>query len=182
MSPHPGSPRTLRQTRFRVAKPSWSRSTSTIPVKLYLPSWPITTFAVAIGPHKVHVSVYENGSDDVTPELLALFGQMLHSVGTSYTIVAQGRAVASDFSGHRRIPVLAQFRNRALLPLLDPKVAPAMAGFDHVVFLNDIVFCAADVLEVVLQRKQLNAVMTTALDFQFLKIPEFEASGYPLLF
>lgn len=54
--------------------------------------------------------------------------------------------------------------------------------FDRVVFINDVHLCEADLLEILLQHEVQEADMSCGMDYKELRIKEFEAQGYPLLF
>lgn len=126
---------------------------------------------------RFHISIYENGSSDDTPLQLYLFAKLLRQLGAGYTIVSDPRRRAG-FQENKRIAGLAQVRNKVLKPLYD---APK-GTWDRVLFLNDVHLCEAEILEILLQHEVQDADMSCGMDFQYLRIPEFEASGYPLLF
>ena len=67
--------------------------------------------------------------------------------------------------GHR-IHVLAALRNKLLEPLSNPDVVQALP-FRNVVFMNDVVHCATDVLEVLLQKRMQKADMACAMDYNW---------------
>lgn len=132
---------------------------------------------VALGPSRFHVSIFENGSKDDTPAQLVLLAQLLKRIGAGYTIVSDPLRQAG-FQAHHRIETLAELRNLALKPLFE---APK-GTYDRVIFINDVHFCEADLYEIMLQNEVQDADMSCGMDYQELKIPEFKASGYPLLF
>ena len=74
-----------------------------------------------VGPHLVHLSIYENGSTDSTVALLGHLARTLLDLGASVTIHAAGDAEPRP-AEFKRIPMLAALRNRALAPLTDPAV------------------------------------------------------------
>lgn len=142
-----------------------------------------------LDPRRVHVSVYESGSTDETPQFLVLrtclslisdldAQRLTHSVarivahifdalGTSYTIVSNSTKLPKDRG--RRINVLAAARNIALAPLYDGSIAQYMPDkqFDTVLFLNDVIFCAADVLEVLHSKAEQGAHEACSVDWDW---------------
>ncbi|KZS96930.1 hypothetical protein SISNIDRAFT_450700 [Sistotremastrum niveocremeum HHB9708] len=125
----------------------------------------LSEFLTFVGPHRVHVSIYENGSTDATPILLRLLATLLDQLGTPHTILAKGSEVriADPTMKHKggRIPVLAYVRNEALAPLTSKKVKAA-----QVLFMNDVIWCPADALEVLYQKDRQGADMTCSVDWE----------------
>ncbi|KAI0027131.1 cryptococcal mannosyltransferase 1-domain-containing protein [Vararia minispora EC-137] len=118
------------------------------------------------GGENVYVSVYENGSGDRTPEMLDLFDKLLTALQVPHTVVSKGAAERSDKEEGKRILVLAAARNLAMEPLYLGAAAAALGGEpDEVLFMNDIFFCAADVLEVVYQKRRQGMHQACALDW-----------------
>jgi len=99
----------------------------------------LVRLAADLGPSNLHVAVYESGSADATPRLLAEARRALEAAGVATSITACGALVR----GRRpRIDFLADVRNELLKPLR------AMAGerrFDRILFVNDVLLEAADV-------------------------------------
>lgn len=120
-----------------------------------------------LGPNRVHVSIVENGSTDKTPTYLHLLSRALDTLGTSYSIIAKGDSEHFAKENGHRISVLAAVRNAAMAPLYDGKVAKKMLGerFNTVLFINDMVYCAVDVLEVLMQHSEQGADMACAVDW-----------------
>ncbi|KEI39052.1 glycosyltransferase family 69 protein [Mixia osmundae IAM 14324] len=135
-----------------------------------------------LGSKRIHISIYENGSHDATVAQLYVLSKLFDKIDVSYTIRCDGKFVPAMDLPNRRIDSLAKIRNAALLPLTDIFVAGQNGGFDQVVFLNDVFFCAADVIELLHSRMFLDASMTCAMDYQRLEVPEFRSQGYPMLF
>jgi alpha-1,3-mannosyltransferase len=127
----------------------------------------LPTLLEYLGPQKVHVSIAENGSHDKTNYFLHLLAAALDDLGTSYTIVARGESYRPSKEDHHRINILAAVRNEAMKPLYDGKVAEKMPNgrFDTVLFINDIIYCAVDVLEVLLQYQEQKADMACSVDW-----------------
>lgn len=139
-----------------------------------------------LGPQRVHVSIYENGSTDETPQFLVLRMLLLHiftnahrlinfalvartfdALGTSYSILSKNVTFPKDEG--RRINVLAVARNTALAPFYDGSIARHMPNkrFDTVLFMNDIIFCAADVLEVLHSKAEQGAHEACSVDWDW---------------
>ncbi|KAM0786593.1 hypothetical protein ACM66B_002047 [Microbotryomycetes sp. NB124-2] len=131
---------------------------------------------VALGPQRFHVSIWENGSHDSTPAQLWLLARILDAIGTGYTIVSDSKK--AGWKENQRISGLSEVRNAALEPLYS---APP-GTFDRVLFINDVHMCEADLYELMLQHEVQSADMSCGMDYKELRIPEFEQSGYPLLF
>ncbi|KAF7975444.1 hypothetical protein HWV62_9583 [Athelia sp. TMB] len=135
--------------------------------------WPLATLLHELpvildylGPG-LFVSVLENGSEDRTPAFLGVLARLLDAHGVAYRIEVGGAEAKADKSGGRRIIELAKLRNEVMQPLYDGSAA-ASAGverFERVLFLNDIIFCAADILEILYEHDAQHADMTCALDW-----------------
>ena len=141
-----------------------------------------------LGVQNVYLSIYENNSDDETgimlvlrefflletwalPKLIAFFlvARALDAIGASYVIISKGKTEYIDKSVPHRIEALAILRNRVLGPLFDPSIAARMPGgaFDEVLFINDIFWCAADILEVLYQRRARGAYQSCGVDWDW---------------
>lgn len=124
-----------------------------------------TLFRVAavLGYHNVFVSIYENGSTDQTKALLRIFDSLTRSVGMRVTIRTSQRTRGAF---NHRIEYLAEVRNAALVPLHELRDAEG-EFFDSVIFMNDILPCVDDVLELIWQSRRQNAGITCAADYMF---------------
>ena len=112
-----------------------------------------------LGPQNVFVSIVEGGSWDNTKGALRELQESLDKLDTPSKIVleeqthAQAIAQPPAASGWidtprgrrelRRIPFLADIRNKALEPLFENE-APATDTYDKIMFLNDVVFTTDD--------------------------------------
>lgn len=134
-----------------------------------------------LGPRRCFVVVYENGSKDATPAFLLILSRLFDTLGVAYSITSD--LVASGVVRDFRIQYLANLRNRLLEPLLSPSIRSRYGpqGFEQILFLNDVVFCPADAMEVVWQRLRHGADQACAIDYKELQIKEF-APNYPMLF
>ena len=112
--------------------------------------------------------------------MLRQLATSLDRLGASFTITALGSS-AGHPAGHTtasRVPRLVELRNQLIEPLRDASVAIDQP-FDNVLWLNDVYFCATDLLELVLQvrrrshrsrlmspqRTMQNATMVCASDY-----------------
>ncbi|KAF2448149.1 glycosyltransferase family 69 protein [Karstenula rhodostoma CBS 690.94] len=97
-----------------------------------------------LGPHNVHLSIYENDADEMTKESLRA---MEKNTTSNSTIVFEDFDLSSlpritlpnGDSRVKRMTFLAEVRNRALAPLATTEVA-----FDKVLYLNDVNFDPID--------------------------------------
>ncbi|EKG11785.1 hypothetical protein MPH_11281 [Macrophomina phaseolina MS6] len=134
----------------------------------------------ALGPSNVYVSIYESNSLDNTKGALRDLGEALDRAGVPNTIVLDESTRAdelrdADAGGDgwittpagdkekRRIPYLARLRNRALAPLHE--LDAQGQRFDRVLFLNDVVYTAHDILSL-LRTNNGHYATACALDFR----------------
>ena len=124
-----------------------------------------TLFRVAsiLGFHNVYVSIYENGSSDQTKALLRMFDALTRAVGLRVVIRTSMRTRGAF---NHRIEYLAEVRNAALVPLHELRDNDGEI-FDSVVFMNDILPCVDDLLELIWQSRRQNAGITCAADYMF---------------
>ncbi|KAF5021831.1 hypothetical protein F66182_6124 [Fusarium sp. NRRL 66182] len=114
-----------------------------------------------LGPENVFVSVYESGSWDNTKFELNVLDQELDKLGVPHRVdlsdvMHKDEIESADKGGgwidtpggtreKRRIPFLADLRNKTLRDLLE--LHKKGEHFDKVLFLNDVVFTTDDVLK-----------------------------------
>ncbi|KAI8456717.1 family 69 glycosyltransferase [Phakopsora pachyrhizi] len=124
-----------------------------------------TMFKVSaiLGFQNVFVSVYENGSSDQTKALLRLFDGLSRSVGMRVVIRTSLRTRGAF---HHRIEYLAEVRNAALAPLQELRDSEGEL-FDTVIFMNDVLPCVDDLLELIWQSRRQNAGITCGADYIF---------------
>jgi alpha-1,3-mannosyltransferase len=124
-----------------------------------------TLFRVSaiLGYHNVYVSIYENGSTDQTKALLRIFDALARSVGLRVTIRTSQRTRGAF---NHRIEYLAEVRNAAFVPLHELRNAEN-EYFDTIVFMNDILPCVDDLLELIYQSRLNNAGITCAADYMY---------------
>ncbi|KAF7319547.1 hypothetical protein HMN09_00294100 [Mycena chlorophos] len=116
-----------------------------------------------LGYHNVYVSIYENGSTDQTKALLRIFDALTRSVGMRITIRTSSRTRGAF---NHRIEYLAEVRNAAFVPLHELRDAEN-EFFDTIVFMNDILPCVDDLLELIWQSRKNNAGITCAADYMY---------------
>jgi alpha-1,3-mannosyltransferase len=116
-----------------------------------------------LGYHNVFVSVYENGSSDQTKALLRIFDALCRSVGLRVVIRTSLRTRGAF---HHRIEYLAEVRNAALAPLQELRDAEGEL-FHSIIFMNDVLPCVDDLLELVWQSRRQNAGITCGSDYIF---------------
>src|SRR6266404_421093 len=119
--------------------------------------------AAILGYHNVYVSIYENGSTDQTKALLRIFDALARSVGLRITIRTSQRTRGAF---NHRIEYLAEVRNAAFVPLHELRDAQN-EYFDTIVFMNDILPCIDDLLELIFQSRLNNAGITCAADYMY---------------
>ncbi|EMD36958.1 glycosyltransferase family 69 protein [Gelatoporia subvermispora B] len=124
-----------------------------------------TLFRVAavLGFPNVYVSIYENGSTDQTKALLRIFDALCRSAGLRVTIRTSMRTRGA-FA--HRIEYLAEVRNAAFVPLHELREAEN-EYFDSIIFMNDVLPCVDDLLELIWQSRRNNAGITCAADYMF---------------
>lgn len=124
-----------------------------------------TLFRVAgiLGYHNVFVSIYENGSTDQTKALLRIFDALTRSVGMRITIRMSMRTRGAF---NHRIEYLAEVRNAAFVPLHELRDSEN-EYFDTIIFMNDVLPCVDDVLELIWQSRNNNAGITCAADYMY---------------
>ncbi|KAH8101711.1 glycosyltransferase family 69 protein [Cristinia sonorae] len=124
-----------------------------------------TLFRVAsvLGYQNVFVSIYENGSTDQTKALLRIFDALCRSVGLRVMIRTSTRTRGAF---NHRIEYLAEVRNAAFVPLHELRNTEN-EYFDTIVFMNDILPCVDDLLELIWQSRNNNAGITCAADYMF---------------
>ncbi|VDB88227.1 unnamed protein product [Peniophora sp. CBMAI 1063] len=117
-----------------------------------------------LGAERVFVSIYESNSKDRTPEMLQMLEGVLFALGVPHTIVY---ANEDERPPGTRIEILAGVRNQALRPLYNGEAAQFMPGgqFDELLFMNDIAFCAADMLELLLEKREQGANQACTVDY-----------------
>lgn len=119
--------------------------------------------AAILGYHNVFVSIYENGSNDQTKSLLKIFDALARTVGLR-VIIRTSMRTRGQFN--HRIEYLAEVRNAAMTPLHELRDAEGEV-FDTIIFMNDILPCVDDLLELIWQSRRQNAGITCAADYMY---------------
>lgn len=119
--------------------------------------------AAVLGYHNVFVSIYENGSNDQTKALLKIFDALARTAGLR-VIISTSMRTRGQFN--HRIEYLAEVRNAAMVPLHELR-DNANEVFDSIVFMNDILPCVDDLLELIWQSRKQNAGITCAADYMY---------------
>nr|CEG04483.1 unnamed protein product [Fusarium clavum] len=115
-----------------------------------------------LGIDRCALSIVEGNSPDGTSDILSALGPFLKDFGLVYFY---SNSKINPAKG-ARIRKLAQLRNLALEPLLKKKVL--VSDDTTVLFLNDVAACSEDILELVLQKRSLNADMTCGMDWTYV--------------
>lgn len=119
--------------------------------------------ASVLGFHNCFVSIYENGSKDQTKALLKIVHALARAVGLRVDIRTSMRTRGAF---NHRIEYLAEVRNAALVPLHELRDDEGEV-FDSIVFMNDILPCVDDLLELIWQSRRQNAGITCAADYMY---------------
>ncbi|PCH37447.1 glycosyltransferase family 69 protein [Wolfiporia cocos MD-104 SS10] len=119
--------------------------------------------SAVLGFHNVYVSIYENGSTDQTKALLRVFDALCRAVGLRVTIRTSTRTRGAF---NHRIEYLAEVRNAAFVPLHELRDTQN-EYFDTIIFMNDVLPCVDDLLELIWQSRRNNAGITCAADYMF---------------
>ncbi|KAM6484411.1 alpha-1,3-mannosyltransferase CMT1 [Trichoderma sp. SZMC 28011] len=114
-----------------------------------------------LGPQSCALSIVEGDSPDGTGDVLAALRPSLEALGVRYIY---NSSTVHSAEGNR-IAKLAALRNMPLEPIFQGTLP--MADDASVIFLNDVAACPEDILELILQKKNLNADMTCAMDWTY---------------
>ncbi|QIW95850.1 hypothetical protein AMS68_001368 [Peltaster fructicola] len=114
--------------------------------------------------HAVYLSIYENDSKDTTKRMLAELAAALEKIGIDGLWITSS-GMHSGINMATRINRLAEIRNAALRPLLPH------AGAGTVIFLNDVILCASDIFELILQSQTQSADVVLGVDWAESHIP-----------
>jgi alpha-1,3-mannosyltransferase len=114
------------------------------------------------------LSIVEGNSPDGTGEVLEELRPQLDALTTTYYF-KHSDIDPSNITETDRIGALAQLRNLALQPMLNETEKHKFSG-NHttVAFINDVALCPEDILELLFQRRHLEADMVCAMDWTYL--------------
>jgi alpha-1,3-mannosyltransferase len=115
-----------------------------------------------LGPHRCALSIVEGNSPDGTGDVLAALTPFLEDLGLAYFY---NNSKVNPAKGSR-IQKLAELRNLALTPLYKEQVP--VTEETTVLFINDVAACPEDLLELALQRRNIGADMTCAMDWTYV--------------
>ncbi|KAK3937337.1 cryptococcal mannosyltransferase 1-domain-containing protein [Diplogelasinospora grovesii] len=120
-----------------------------------------------LGPERCALSIVEGNSPDGTGEVLAALQQAFldELPGLAHYYFYQHSLL--DPAEGERIRRLAELRNLALQPLVS-NLTGHVSQNTTILFLNDVAACTEDILELALQRRQLGADMTCAMDWTYV--------------
>ncbi|CAB4475961.1 uncharacterized protein OCT59_017999 [Rhizophagus irregularis] len=126
-----------------------------------------------LGPENVYISIFENGSKDNTKLFLQTLQSTLNSIDIANTIIIDD---TPKYYIGRRIPYLANLRNRVLEPLLEQ--AEKENHFDKVLFFNDIIWKVSDILTL-LRTNGYSYDAACAMDFYWTFYDTFATRELP---
>jgi len=109
--------------------------------------------------NRVYISIFESDSTDRTRPMLSELAAALVALNVHGLTIRSPLALSSTFPKADRIVVLATLRNEALSPLLPT------AADGTVLFVNDVVTCGSDLLELVHQLRLQNAHAVMGTDW-----------------
>ena len=114
-----------------------------------------------VGEQHCTLSIVEGRSTDGTYDIIAGVGHEIRKLGAKFYLDTNDVDPKGD--GVDRILALAALRNQALRPLVDERTSYARDTV--VIFLNDVVLCADDILELLHQHIVQSADMSCAMDW-----------------
>ncbi len=116
----------------------------------------------------IFVSIHESGSTDNTPVLLTGLKDRLQQMGIKIDIETSLEPdpyqQSDSYTQSDRIEKLSYLRNRALRRLISSDIV-----YDNVVYVNDVFFCATDLLTLVVSSTSNDADVTCSVDM-FTKV------------
>lgn len=114
-----------------------------------------------LGAEHCSLSIVEGRSTDATYEIVAGVGEEMKKLGGKFYL--QTNDTDPKSGSIDRIAALAGLRNQALRPLIENRSLYARDAI--VIFLNDIIVCADDVLELLHQQIVQSADMSCGMDW-----------------
>ena len=110
--------------------------------------------------NKIHLRIFESGSSDKTKKMLRDFHLLLEPRNITYEI--ETSPISKSDRDMNRIDYLVFMRNYALQPLLKNRIKA-----DFVLFLNDVLYCFDDVLELLHQQINNGAYLVSGMDYMW---------------
>ncbi|KAF8344345.1 cryptococcal mannosyltransferase 1-domain-containing protein [Cantharellus anzutake] len=146
---------------------------------LHTLSFSLLQAALYLGPQRVIVSIFENGSKDGTDRGMAHLAAVLTRARVEHFIVSDQKPTNWS-EGVDRIGQLSVYRNLVIEPLVKGRVHSGgggesddeVEGVETVVFVNDVFTCGTDILELVHQRVVQEASAACGLDYRWRR-PQF---------
>ncbi|OMJ27412.1 Alpha-1,3-mannosyltransferase CMT1 [Smittium culicis] len=120
-----------------------------------------------LGPENIFLSVYENSSTDNTKKLLYLFSSVLDDYGLKHRIIIDPAKRPNDYDSIR---YLSNIRNKALEPLKSEEELGNV--YDKIVFMDSVLFCHYDILELLYQSDYQGSDLTGPYDYLMTKDPK----------
>ncbi|OMJ13508.1 Alpha-1,3-mannosyltransferase CMT1 [Smittium culicis] len=120
-----------------------------------------------LGPENIFLSVYENGSTDNTKKLLYLFRSVLNDYGLRHRIII---AKAKKPKWYDDIRYHSKIRNKALEPLKSEEELGNV--YDKIVFMDSVLFCHTDILEILYQSDYQGSDLTSPYDYLMTDKPQ----------
>lgn len=117
----------------------------------------------------IFISIHASGIDKTNYLVKSLIQNRLEKLNIAFDIQSNNNwdnLVNNNSSTRHRIDRLANLRNVALRELYRRRNhSNYLQKFDEVIFLNDVVYCAGDVIDILSTNIALNADMSCATDF-----------------
>lgn len=114
-----------------------------------------------LGPTQCAISIIEGRSTDGTFHIVEAYKHELEKLGVEFYLSTSG--IDPKDEKQDRMEGLAFLRNMALAPLV---ISPDLYSPDvQIIFLNDVMICQNDILEMVYQQRKQNATMTCGMDW-----------------
>lgn len=113
-----------------------------------------------LGAENCALSIVEAHSQNTTRHILRELRSKIESLGAVF--YHENSNLDPGDGRHERTAILAELRNRALDPMLR---APSLFKLATIVFVNDLIRCADDLLEVLYQQAKLRADITCAINW-----------------
>lgn len=165
--------RSLKSERFFLASIHWNNAA------ILSSNWTTSLLSLTerLGPKNVYVSILESGSWDESKAVLKELDSRLEALGVRKTIILSQSTHKDEMekpmgSGWidtprgmkelRRIPYLSKLRNEAMKPLEEER--HKQRDYSRIIWLNDVVFTPADVIEL-LNTREGDYAAACSLDF-----------------
>lgn len=121
----------------------------------------LSRLGTLLGRDRIYISIYESGSskENDAEDALAMLASTLHAADIQHSVIYNGGIKRGK---RHRIDHLAELRNAAIRPMFQlPR------KFDRIVFINDVLFCAEDVLILAYHRADIACGLDFARPHEF---------------